>query len=96
MLCATDCPVFEVKAKIRVSIPSGVIRFDYITKKQPSNTWISWVNAQMLYFSLSREKVMVEPGTAIGVSVQFHQDGLKMAKLWAFKDFNIADIKLPF
>ena len=33
MLCATDCPVFEVKAKISVSIPSGVIRFDYITKK---------------------------------------------------------------
>ena len=34
-----------------------------------SNTWISWINAQLLYF-LSREKVMVEPGTAISVSAR--------------------------
>ena len=75
---ARDCPVFEVKAKINVSVPSDVINrsksidystngfrlvvhseartmFDDITKNQPSNTWISWVNAQMLYFRLSRE-----------------------------------------
>ena len=25
LLCATDCPVFEVKTKINVSVPSGVI-----------------------------------------------------------------------
>ena len=35
-----------------------------------SNTWISWVNAQLLYFLLSREKVMVEQGTAISVSAR--------------------------
>ena len=35
-----------------------------------SNTWTSWVNAQLLYFLLSREKVMVEPGTAISVSAR--------------------------
>ena len=30
-----------------------------------SNTWISWVNAQLtVVFLLSREKVTVEPGTA--------------------------------
>ena len=46
-------------------------RFDDVTKNQPSNTWISWVNIQILYFSLSREKVMVELGTAISVSFQF-------------------------
>ena len=45
--------------------------FDDITKNQPSNTWISWVNAQMLYFRLSREKVTVDPGTAISVSDRF-------------------------
>ena len=72
--------VFEVKAKISMSLPSDVInrsksidystncfrlvvhseartRFDDVTKNQPSNTWISWVNIQMLYFPLSREKV---------------------------------------
>ena len=45
--------------------------FDDITKNQPSNTWISWVNAQMLYFRLSREYVTVDPGTAISVSDRF-------------------------
>ena len=34
-----------------------------------SNTWISWVNAQLL-FLLSREKVTVEPGTTISVSAR--------------------------
>ena len=46
-------------------------RFDDVTKNQPSNTWISWANIQMLLFPLSRDKVMVEPGTAISVSAQF-------------------------
>ena len=46
-------------------------RFDDVTKNQPSNTWISWVNIQMLYFPLSQETVMVELGTAISVSVRF-------------------------
>ena len=41
--------------------------FDDITKNQLSDTWISWVNAQMLYFRLSREYVTVDPGTAISV-----------------------------
>ena len=45
--------------------------FDDSTKNQPSNTWISWVNAQMLYFRLSREYVTVDPGTAISVSDRF-------------------------
>ena len=45
--------------------------FDDITKNQPSNTWISWVNAQMLYFRLSQEQVTVDPGTAISVSDRF-------------------------
>ena len=45
--------------------------FDDITKNQPSNTWISWVNAQMLYFRLSREYVTVDLGTAISVSDRF-------------------------
>ena len=45
--------------------------FDDITKNQPSNTWISWVNAQILYFWLSREYVTVDPGTAISVSDRF-------------------------
>ena len=45
--------------------------FDDITKNQPSNTWISLVNAQMLYFWLSREYVTVDPGTAISVSNRF-------------------------
>ena len=45
--------------------------FDDITKNQPSSTWISWVNAQMLYFRLSREYVTVDPGTAISVSDRF-------------------------
>ena len=45
--------------------------FDDITKNQPSNTWISWVNAQMLYFRLSREYVTVDPRTAISVSDRF-------------------------
>ena len=42
-----------------------------LQKNQPSNTWISWVNIQMLCFPLSREKVMVELGTAISISVRF-------------------------
>ena len=46
-------------------------RFDDITKNQPSITWISWVNAQMLSFPLSRENVLVEQGTEISISVQF-------------------------
>ena len=94
MLGTTDCPVFEVKAKINASVPSDVINrsmsidystnrfrlvvhskartgFDKVTKNQPSNTWISWVNIQKLYFPLSREKVMVELGIAISVSVRF-------------------------
>ena len=45
--------------------------FDDIAKNQPSNTWISWVNAQMLYFRLSREYVTVDLGTAISVSDRF-------------------------
>ena len=28
-----------------------------LQKNQPSNTWISWVNIQMMNFPLSREKV---------------------------------------
>ena len=47
--------------------------FDDITKNQPSNTWISWVNAQMLCFRLSREYVTVDPGTAISVSDRFRR-----------------------
>ena len=35
-----------------------------------TNTWISWVNVQLLCFFLSREKVTVEPGTAISVSAR--------------------------
>ena len=49
-------------------------RFDDVTKNyknQPSNTWISWVNIEMLYFPLSREKEMVELSTSIRVSVRF-------------------------
>ena len=46
-------------------------RFDDITKNQTLNIWISWVNAQILSFPFSREKVMVEPGTAISISIQF-------------------------
>ena len=42
-------------------------RFDDVTKNQPSNTWISWVNIHMSYFLMS----MVEPGTADTVSVRF-------------------------
>ena len=42
-----------------------------ILKNQPSNTWISWVNAQMLSFLLSREKVLVEPGSATRISVRY-------------------------
>ena len=34
-----------------------------------SNTWISWVNAQLLCL-LSGEKVTVEPDTAISVSAR--------------------------
>ena len=94
ILCATDCPVFEVKAKINASVPSDVIYrskkidksanwfrlldhseatrlLDDITKNQPSNCWISWINAQMLSFQLSRENVLVQPGTAISISVRF-------------------------
>ena len=81
MLCllnATDCPVFEAKVQINVSVPSGVIdrpkstdfyikrfillvysvartRFDS-TKNQTSNTWISWSNMQMFYFSIVPRK----------------------------------------
>ena len=33
-------------------------------------TWISWVNAQLLCFYKSREKVKVEPGTAISVTAR--------------------------
>ena len=29
---------------------------DNVTINQPLNTWISWVNIQMLYFPLSRKK----------------------------------------
>ena len=72
-LCVTDCPVFEVKAKINVSVHSGVIyrpnrltltqngsyvartRFDDSTKNQTSNTWISWLNMQILYFFVPRK-----------------------------------------
>ena len=79
MLRATDCPVFEVKAKISMSVHSDVINRSIqklekdltILQKKPLNTWISWINIQMLYFPLSREKVMVELGTAISVSVLF-------------------------
>ena len=46
-------------------------RFEDVTKNQPSNTWISLVNIQMLNFPLSQEKVMVGPGTAVSVSVRF-------------------------
>ena len=46
-------------------------RFDDVIKNQPSNAWISWVNIQMLYFTLSGEKVMAEPGTSFSVSVRF-------------------------
>ena len=49
----------------------GRTRFDDVAKNQPSNTWISSVNIQMLYFPLSREKVMAELGIAISVSVRF-------------------------
>ena len=45
--------------------------FDDFTKNQPSNTLIYWVNAQMLYFRLSREYVTVDPGTAISVPDRF-------------------------
>ena len=45
--------------------------FDDITKNQPSNTWIAWVNAQMLSFPLSRENVLVELGTEVRISVRF-------------------------
>ena len=45
--------------------------FDDITKNQPSSTWISWVNVQMLYFRLSREYVTVDPGTVISVQIDF-------------------------
>ena len=46
-------------------------RFDDITKNRPSNSRISWKNAQMLCFPLSRENVPVELGTAISPSVRF-------------------------
>ena len=46
-------------------------RFDDVTKNQPSITWISWIDIQMLYFPLIQEKVMVELGIAIGVSIRF-------------------------
>ena len=53
----------------------AISRFDDVTKKttknQPSNTLISWVNIEMLYFTLSRERMMVELSTAISVSVRF-------------------------
>ena len=35
-----------------------------------SNTWIPWVNAQLLCFYKSREKVTVEPDTAISVTAR--------------------------
>ena len=34
-----------------------------------SNTWISWVKCTTVVFLLSREKVTVEPGTTISVSI---------------------------
>ena len=49
----------------------AITRFDDITKIQSSNTWIAWVNAQMLSFPLSRENVLVELGTEISISFRF-------------------------
>ena len=46
-------------------------RFDNVIKNQLSNSWISWVNIQMLYFPLSQERVMVELGIAISDSIGF-------------------------
>ena len=67
----------QIKAKINVSVPSGVKRkstdfyikrflllvhsvvktkFDDSIKNQTSNTWISWSNMQMLYFSIVPRK----------------------------------------
>ena len=38
-----------------------------------SNTWISWVNAELLCFYKSQEKVTDEPGTAISVTARSSQ-----------------------
>ena len=49
LLCATDCPVFEVKAKINVSVPSGVIN-------RPKST-DSYINRfLLLVYSVARTR----------------------------------------
>ena len=58
---------FNIKRSLFLVLSVGRTRFDdstknetYSTKNETSNTCISWLNMQILYFSLCRVKVTVE------------------------------------